>query len=504
MELSPRVCYRIVAARDARYDGLFFTCVRTTGVYCRPICPARTPKYANCLFVPTAAAAHEAGYRSCLRCRPESSPDLGAWQGTHASVSRALRLIEGGALDGGNVAALAERLGVGERQLRRLFREHVGASPIAVAQTRRVLLAKQLLFATKLPIAQVAEASGFSSQRRFNETIKQLYGRPPRALRGAAAAHGLTVTLHYRPPYDWAAMLTFLASRAIPLVERVVEGRYQRVVEQNGVLALLEVSHLEAEHALRVRLPLEQLNAVQGLIARVRHMFDLSADPHQIAQVLCQDRQLAPLVDARPGLRVPGAFSAYETAVRAVLGQQVTVAAATLLAGRFVAAFGGRGGAADSGLPAALRRPFPEPGPLEPSAVAALGMPRARAQALAALAQAAAQDPELLSPRRDLDTAVQHLRSLPGIGEWTAQYIAMRAMRECDAFPAGDVALQRALLPAGMRGAKAAKALLDRAEAWRPFRAYAVMHAWTADAGARVPLRSNHDADPCPASISPG
>src|SRR5262245_8147458 len=235
MNLEPSACYRAVLARDARYDGRFFTCVKTTGIYCRPICPARPPKLANCIFVPTAAAAQEAGFRPCLRCRPESSPELDAWRGTEATVSRAMKLIEAGALDDGDVGSLADRLEIGERQLRRLFRRHLGAAPVTVAQTRRVLLAKQLIHQTDLPMIDVALASGFGSVRRFNETFQSLFHRPPSELRRRAAAGSagpeISILLPYRPPYDWPAMIGFLTARALDGVEVVTPESYRRVVE---------------------------------------------------------------------------------------------------------------------------------------------------------------------------------------------------------------------------------------------------------------------------------
>src|SRR5438477_6624670 len=242
MELDPKACYRAVLARDARYDGRFFTCVKTTDIYCRPICPARPPKLENCRFVATAAAAQEAGFRPCLRCRPESSPDLDAWRGTSATVSRALKLIEGGALDSGDVASLAGRLEIGERHLRRLFRQHLGAAPVTVAQTRRVLLAKQLIHQTRLPMAEIAFAAGFGSVRRFNETFLALFGRPPSALRGKSKADvsagprgEIELLLRYQPPYDWRATLDFLRRRAIPGIEVVTSDCYARSVQLDGV-----------------------------------------------------------------------------------------------------------------------------------------------------------------------------------------------------------------------------------------------------------------------------
>ena len=495
MELDPAACYRAVLARDARYDGRFFTCVTTTGIYCRPICPARAPKFENCRFVPSAAAAQERGFRPCLRCRPESSPDLGAWNGTSATVSRALKLIEGGALDDGDVDALAARLGIGERQLRRLFRQHLGAAPVTVAQTRRLLLAKQLIHQTDLSMTQVALASGFGSVRRFNETFQQLYDRPPADLRRRAAASptgpGIQLLLPYRAPYDWPAMLEFLAGRSIPGLEAVTKGRYSRVVEIAGAVGEISVCDAPASSALKVDVRFPSLAALPAIIARVRRVFDLAADPAAIGAALARDAVLRPLIAARPGLRVPGAWDGFEIAVRAVLGQQITVSGATRLAGKVVLALGDD--VATHVCAAGLTHAFPRPERFEVDAIAVLGMPRARAAALAGLAAAVTADPSLFDPRSDLSTAVARLRALPGIGEWTAQYIAMRALREADAFLAGDVALQRIL--ADGSGRASARDLVARAEAWRPWRAYAVLHLWTAYADSRTkPLKETPDA----------
>ncbi len=484
MELNPTVCYRAVQARDARYDGRFFTCVKTTGIYCRPICPARPPKLENCRFVPTAAAAQAAGFRPCLRCRPESSPELDAWRGTEATVSRALKLIEGGALDHGDVASLAERLEIGERQLRRLFSRHVGAAPITVAQTRRVLLAKQLIHETDLPLIEVALASGFGSVRRFNETFQRLYRRPPSQLRRRAAtgcgAPEVTIFLSYRPPYDWASLLGFLAARAIAGVEVVAGGSYSRVVEFDGAVGSVEVAHASEQSALRVTVRVPRLNVLPTIIARLRRQFDLGAEPLAIARALSGDRTLAPMVLARPGLRVPGAWDGFEIAVRAVLGQQITVAAATRLAGRLVGTLGTQ--VAERIEAAGLTHVFPRPRQFTMEALAGLGMPRARALSLAGLAAAARADARLFEPRRDLAEGVARLRELEGIGEWTAQYIALRALGESDAFLAADVGLQRSLAQFGRR--PTATELLARAEPWRPWRAYAMFHLWMADADA--------------------
>jgi AraC family transcriptional regulator, regulatory protein of adaptative response / DNA-3-methyladenine glycosylase II len=492
MDLDPAACYRAVLARDARYDGRFFTCVKTTGIYCRPICPARPPKLEHCRFVPTAAAAQEAGFRPCLRCRPESSPDLDAWRGTAATVSRALRLIEGGALDdGGDVASLAERLEVGERHLRRLFRQHLGAAPITVAQTRRVLLAKQLIHQSRLSMIQVALASGFGSVRRFNETFQQLYRRPPGSLRrkraGARSPESpeISLLLPYRPPYDWSTMIRFLERRAIAGVEIVAGDRYSRTIQLENATGSITVAHEGQHSALRAIVRFPELSALPTIVARIRRMFDLSADPGAIAAVLSADPVLKPLLTERPGLRVPGGWDAFETAVRALLGQQITVASATQLAGRLVAALGA---AVVTPAPIdGLTHAFPRP---EQFGVADLssGMPKTRAAALRDIAIAAARDPHLFDPRDDLGNTIARLRELPGIGEWTAQYIAMRGLGESDAFLADDVGVLTKFAACHGRGFTPIE-LLRRAEAWRPWRAYAVMHLWMADAP--TPPRQN-------------
>ncbi len=375
--------------------------------------------------------------------------------------------------------ALADRLGVGERQLRRLFRRHLGAAPVTVAQTRRVLLAKQLIHQTDLPMTEVALASGFGSLRRFNEVFQQLYRRPPGDLRrhraiGWSPESGISLLLPYRPPYDWPAMLAFLAARAIPGLEAVANQRYQRVIEIDGTVGSIEIADAPRESSLRAWVQFPRLDVLPAIIARIRRVFDLGADPVAIASALACDPLLAPLIAARRGLRVPGAWEGFEVGVRAVLGQQITVKAATSLAGKLVAALG----APVADRPG-LTHAFPRPERFGSDEVAALGIPRPRAAAIAGLAAAVLADPRLFDPRHDLDEAVARLRVLPGIGEWTAQYIAMRALRESDAFLAADVALQRRLAVDGRR--PNAQELLARAEGWRPWRAYAVLHLWTAE-----------------------
>jgi AraC family transcriptional regulator of adaptative response / DNA-3-methyladenine glycosylase II len=501
MTLDPDVCYRAIQTRDARFDGRLFVAVKTTGIYCRPVCPARTPLRQNVTFHATAASAQEAGYRACLRCRPETSPQLGAWNGASNTVSRALALIEAGALDssredGGDVETLAERVGVGGRQLRRLFLQHLGATPVGVAQTRRVLLAKQLIHETDLPMGEVALAAGFGSVRRFNETFQRLYDRPPAALRRRKSlppppGEAISLTLRYRPPYDWEAMLAFLAMRAIPGVEVVEDGVYRRVIALDGAAGTIAVAPIGGDRlSVAVRFP--KPSALPRILARVRGVFDLSADPVGIGEVLSRDPDLARMVALRPGLRVPGAWDGFELAVRAILGQQITVVQARKLAGDLVAAHGEPLAEASPGLGAepGLTHAFPSAERLAAADLSGMKMPGARIRCLSAMAAAIAEDPNLLSPTAGLDEMVARLRALPGIGEWTAQYIAMRQLREPDAFPAADVALMRALADAdGVR--PTADQLLARAEAWRPWRAYAALHLWAslADEGA-PPIRA--------------
>jgi AraC family transcriptional regulator, regulatory protein of adaptative response / DNA-3-methyladenine glycosylase II len=479
MDMDRTACYRAISTRDARFDGRLFVGVKTTGIYCRPICPARTPKFENVSFYPSAAAAQQAGFRPCLRCRPETSPDLAFWRGTSNTVSRALALIEAGGLDDADVEGLADRLGVGARQLRRLFRQHVGASPIAVAQTRRVLLAKQLIHETTLPMAEVALASGFNSVRRFNETFQQLFGRPPASLRrirdrGKREAGALSVHLTYRPPYDWEAMLAFLAARAIPGVEAVADRVYHRSIAIGDAVGVLSVA-LADKNRVNATVRFPNMAALPTIIARVRRVFDLAADPDAIGAHLSQDPALAPLVLARPGLRVPGAWDGFELAVRAIFGQQITVPAATKLLGKLVLAHGMLLPEEISGSDG-LTHVFPQPASIAGCDLQ-LGMPRARLAAVTSLAKALVADPAIFSAGASLEAAIAKLRALPGIGEWTAQYIAMRELREPDAFPAADIGLMRALaMPDGRR--PTAPELLVLAERWRPWRAYAALHLW--------------------------
>lgn len=486
MDLLDRdACYRAFQARDPRFDGRLFVGVTSTGIYCRPVCPARSPKLENCVFFPSAAAAQEAGFRPCLRCRPETAPDLASWHGTANTVSRALALIAEGALDGGEsgVDALASRLGVGERQLRRLFNQHLGASPVSVAQTRRVLFAKQLIQETRMPMAEIALAAGFGSIRRFNEIFLNLFHRPPSALRrkfSNVVEDGVTLRLRYRPPYDWPAMLAYLEARVIDGIEEVVGGIYRRTVANNGSLGTVEVRHEPARNNLAVTVRFPCVRSLPAILVRVRRVFDVGADIETIDSHLSRDPFLASLVAQRPGLRAPGGWDGFELAVRAILGQQVTVVAARKLASKLVALCG-ETLSTENRFSSKLTHAFPSPERVAGADLDAIGMPTARRTSLKALANAAMADPHLFHPFGTVEEAIARLRAIPGIGEWTAQYIALRALREPDAFPASDIGLLRgASSKTGIRPTPAD--LLLRAEPWRPWRAYAAQHLWASDA----------------------
>ncbi len=511
MELpNPKVCYRALESRDARFDGLIFVGVASTGIYCRPVCPARTPKFSNCEFFGSAAAAQDAGFRPCLRCRPEVAPDLASWRGTSNTISRALALIAEGALDGeeSSVAKLADRLGLGERQLRRLFLQHLGAPPISVAQTRRVLFAKQLIHDTQMPMTEVAMAAGFSSVRRFNEIFLDLFHRPPSALRrknsvSVEKEKDVVLRLSYRPPYDWGNMAAFLRARAIPGIEVVDGERYLRTVEVDGKLGSVEVRHLASKQSLGVRIRFPDVRSLPAIVSKVRRLFDLGADIETIDDHLSGDPALAPLVAERPGLRAPGGWEAFEVAVRAVLGQQISVKAARHLAGQLVDLHG-RSVPESFRIHPELSHVFPTARRLASAATIGIGMPRARLAALKAVALASISDPNLFRPFGSVEETVARLQTIRGIGEWTAQYIALRAVREMDAFPAADVGLLRGIAAINAKrdiakkkhqkqpgdpreaGAKtigmAASDLLIRAECWRPWRAYAAQHLWAAQA----------------------
>jgi AraC family transcriptional regulator of adaptative response / DNA-3-methyladenine glycosylase II len=465
--LDRDVCYRALRTRDARFDGRFFTGVVSTGIFCRPICPARTPKLENCIFLPSAGAAHQMGFRPCLRCRPEIAPGLAGWRGSANTVSRALGLIAEGGFDEGGADELASRLGVGARHLRRLFDRYVGASPVSVAQAHRLLFAKKLVSETALGMTEIALAAGFGSVRRFNDAFQRAYGRPPSELRRSKreGSAGLVLKLPFVPPYDWDAMLGFLSMRAIPGVERVEGQTYARSFAFAEVTGSLSVRRDGDQ--LVATIHMTDVAKLSLVIARLRRLFDLDADITAIDEHLARDRMLAKLVKARPGLRVPGAWDPFELAVRAVLGQQITVKGASTLAGRLVAKHGRTVGE---------ERLFPSARTLAKADLTAIGLTRARAATLQSLAAAVGADESILSARDSLEETVAQLCTLPGIGPWTAQYICMRALREPDAFPTADLGLLRAL---ETRDGRPTEAELERrAEAWRPWRAYAAMRLW--------------------------
>ena len=473
MELDRRVCSRARLSRDPRFDGKFYVAVLSTGIYCRPICRAPTAKEANVRYYPTAAAAAEAGFRPCLRCRPECSPGTPAWAGTPSTVSRALRLIGEAGLEDGGVENLAARLGIGSRHLRRLFLRHLGATPSAVAQTRRLHFAKKLIDETTLPMGEVAMAAGFGSVRRFNAWIRSVYDRTPTQIRHLARQSSqpedqYLFELRFRPPYDWEGMLAFLAPRAIPRVEAVESGTYRRSISLNGAQGSFEVSLDRENSALVVRVQFGDPQCLFAIIERVRAMFDLNADWTAIAPSLKADPVLAPQVDKEPGLRVPGCWDPVELVTRAILGQQVSVKAATTLAGRIATHFG-----QPLSAPNGVTHLFPSAEALAESDLVSVGLTRARAATIRLFARAVCDGNINFSGVIDTDALLAQLCEIPGIGQWTAQYVAMRALGEPDAFPFGDLGLLKAL------GLRTPHELQCRAETWRPWRAYAAMYLWS-------------------------
>jgi AraC family transcriptional regulator of adaptative response / DNA-3-methyladenine glycosylase II len=498
MTFDPSRYYATLGTRDRRFDGRFYIAVRTTGVYCRPICPARTPRRENVTFYPSPAAAEEAGYRPCRRCRPETAPASPAWQGTSATVTRALRLLAC-EKQAPTVAALAVRLGVGERHLRRLFGEHVGASPRTVRMSRRTHFARRLLDETELPLEDVALAAGFGSARRLRAALTATFGASARALRGPRAARPgrsaprraraaglaapITLRLPYVGPYDWAGMLAYRSERALGGVETVAEGAYRRTIDTPAGPGLLEVRRDAGDtrktrpDALTLALWLPDVRDLFGLVDRARRMLDLDTDAAAIDGHLGKDRALARRVARRPGVRIPAAWDPFELAVRAVLGQQVSVAAASTVAARLVAAFG-------TPMPEAgalgLTHRFPDASTLAAAPLdrlCALGLNGARARAVLEIARAVRDGRVVFDATGDAEAVVESLTALPGIGPWTAHYVALRGLGEPDAFPAGDLGLRKALAGPG-KPPLAEKELARRAEAWRPWRGYAALHLW--------------------------
>jgi AraC family transcriptional regulator of adaptative response / DNA-3-methyladenine glycosylase II len=487
MELDRLACDRARRSRDPRFDGRFFIAVTTTKIYCRPICPARAPNDANVRYFPTAAAAEAAGFRPCLRCRPEASPGTPAWLGTSTLVSRGLRLISEGALDREGVEQLSDRLGVTARHLRRLFVQHLGATPVEVALTRRVHFAKKLLDDTALPFREVAFASGFGSLRRFNAQIRRTYSRTPTDLRRRTQANAgetgcYRFRLTFRPPYDWEAVAAFLAARATPGVEAIDAAGYRRTIAVDGVAGTLEITPAADRPAMEVAVRIADSRPLLFIIERVRRMFDLGADPAVIAEHLAGDAVIGPVLERHPGIRTPGAWDGFELSVRAILGQQISVRAATTIAGRMAAMFGTPVDASGS-----LNRLFPTAAQLAVAPIEHAGVIHARAEAIRGLARAVSAGDIEFGTRAAGHEAVARLRAVPGIGEWTAQYIVMRALGEPDAFPSGDLILRRMASPdrrpvagASVGAACTSRELDTMSERWRPWRAYAVMLLWQA------------------------
>jgi AraC family transcriptional regulator of adaptative response / DNA-3-methyladenine glycosylase II len=481
VEFDRKRCRRANVARDRRFDGVFFCGVKSTGIYCRPICPVSLPKPENVTYYGSAAACEQAGFRPCRRCRPETAPGTPAWIGSSSTVTRALRLIEEEPPGALGVEALGERLGLGTRHLRRLFAEHLGASPLTVMNTRRLQFARRLIDETDLPMTHIAVSAGFDSVRQFNQSVRDSFGKPPTALRreaSAARSHTergeIALRVPYRPPFDWEGILAFLAFRAIPGVEHVDASGYRRVIALEDSAATVEVRHEPDSHHLICRVRVDDSRQLSNCVERVRRLFDLGANPRQIAADLRRDDVLAKRLAARPGIRVPGAWDGFELTVRAILGQQVSVKGATTLAGRLVERFGKP---VESTFCEELTHRFPEPEVLAEADVASIGLPAARGEAIRALASTVARGDLTLTGSCDAELVRAQLCALPGIGDWTAQYVSMRALGDADAFPSSDLGLIRAL-SAGRSKRISPAALRARSEAWRPWRAYAAVCLW--------------------------
>ena len=473
-------CYRAVSSRDARFDGVFFIGVHTTGIYCRPSCPARTPKRENVSFYATAAAAHAEGFRACRRCRPDATPGSPEWDARADVVGRAMRLIRDGVVEREGVAGLAARLGYSDRHINRLLHDELGAGPLALARAQRAHTARILAETTGLPLADVAFASGFSSVRQFNDTMREIYGLPPRELRRTHRSARpeplgkgrMRLKLAVRRPYDAEQVLGFLAVRAVPGIESADTDSYTRILSLPGGPGVVRLE----PHGDRVDadLWLTDMRDLGTAVQRCRALTDLDADPQAVTEVLGADDHLGPLVAARPGTRVPGHVDGFEIAVRAVLGQQVTVAHGRALAQAVVEKYGSQ--VIDLAGWTGPGWTFPTPDALAGADPASFGVPAARGGAVVALAEAMATGAVRLDPGADRDETSQALRALPGIGPWTAGYIGMRALSDPDAFLSGDVIVRHAMrsldLPATTADAEA------HAARWRPWRSYAVVHLW--------------------------
>lgn len=480
--LQNEVYERARLARDTRFDGQFYVGVRTTGIYCRPICPANSPKSENVRFFQSAAAASEAGFRPCLRCRPEAAPGTPAWSGTSTTVRRGLRLISGGALDDGNVENLADRLGVTSRHLRRLFTKHLGASPLAVAHTQRLHFAKRLIDETTLPMNHIAMAAGYGSVRRFNDAFQRTYSRSPRELRKAGdevelagRTATLTVRLPYRMPFDWIRFLEFFKHRAVPGVEGVLDGVYRRTLSFDNDHGVIEIRPDKRDGYLSLTLNSVNTNALFETVQTAREVFDLDAPVSEISEALGQDADLRTMLRKNRGVRVPGAWNGFEITVRAILGQQISVKAATTLAGRIAEKYGEPlkmdGQCSSHGL----LRIFPTAEKLKRARFNDMGIVGSRIETIRQVAAAVVDGRLHFDVAQDPEEFCANLTTIRGIGGWTAQYVAMRALKNPDAFPESDLGLIKAI---AWPERVTAKELLARADNWRPWRAYAALLLW--------------------------
>ena len=468
--------YQAFLGKDVRFDGRFVAGVETTGIYCKPSCSAKKPASENVVFFDTPAEAEAAGFRSCRKCRPDATPGTPAWNGTSATVSRALRLIEDGVLDRTNIDALCERLGIGARQLRRLFRKHLGTSPIQVARMRRADFARRLIETTGLSMTHIAETAGFGSIRRFNAVMNEVYGCPPTALRRGPApgSAGLELEIPVRRPFAWDALLASLEGSATPGIEKVIDGRYYRTARFKQAVGEVCVSFGEAEAALRVRVSHSLNSYLLDVVSGVRRLFDVEADVGVITEHLSGDALLGASMQATPGLRVLGAFDHFETAVMTLLGQHISAEELAELAQRISEKYGKEIETSQDGL----THVFPTPYVLSTAHLEVVGVPKRRSKSIQALAKAVHEGVLRLDGSPSLDEALRGLRAIPGVGATTADYIAMRVYREPDAFPTND---QRLRAAASVDGTTLGAIELEaRAERWRPWRAYAAMCLWAA------------------------
>jgi len=482
LTLDQAACYAAMRAHDSRFDGRFFCAVSSTGIYCRPVCRVKLPKEANCSFFASAAAAEAAGYRPCLKCRPELAPGLAPADSPARLAGKAARLIEEDCLSDGSIAGLAQRLGVSDRHLRRVFAAQFGVAPVQFLQTQRLLLAKNLLTDTRLAVTEVAMTAGFGSIRRFNDLFLKRYRLAPARFRSRVKTlpgddDAITLLLAYRPPYAWNELISFLAQRAIPGVEWVTPQAYRRSVAIRKGTALhagwISVSHLPKRQALAATVASTLLPVLPQVLARIRHLFDLNCDPLAVEEKLESMERVAAGIRV-PGIRLPGCFDPFEMATRAVLGQQITVKAARTLATRLADRFGT---GVETPFPE-LRRSFPLPeqicsleAPVE-DRLGPLGITGARARTILALAQTLASDPATLSPHGDPASVMEKLLKLPGLGPWTVNYLAMRALGWPDAFPGTDYGVRKALSGLPPREAAAL------AQSWSPWRAYGTITLW--------------------------